>query len=278
VALAFVLVVAALYVLGIRAVHRTGERWPWWPTFAFFVFGLGGFSFIEFGFLGTWSVDLRWAFSTRIALLLFAVPGLLTLGQPVTLARRALASSGRLDAVLRSWPIRLLGNPIFAPLFALAAFMLFVTPIVGFLRLDPVSEGLITIIVPIVGFLMVLRLAGASEEGNQQGWFVAIEFMFAFIELLMDAIPGILLRLNGAILDRAPALVGTFPDWFPHALRDQQLSGDLLWFIAEVSDVPILAIFIIRWMRSDKKEASSLDDLSDAEMDALTQAHLRGNS
>jgi putative membrane protein len=50
----------------------------------------------------------------------------------------------------------------------------------------------------------------------------------------------------------------------------------MLWFIAEVVDVPVLVILLVRWMRSDRKEAKSFDDLSDEEYDAMTQAHLRG--
>ncbi|MCU1421320.1 MAG: cytochrome oxidase assembly protein, partial [Microbacteriaceae bacterium] len=38
---------------------------------------------------------------------------------------------------------------------------------------------------------------------------------------------------------------------------------------------PILILLFIRWTRVDRKEARSLDDLSDEEMDALTREHLR---
>jgi cytochrome c oxidase assembly factor CtaG len=70
-------------------------------------------------------------------------------------------------------------------------------------------------------------------------------------------------------------VAGPHPEWWPSPLRDQQLSGDLLWFIAELADVPVLIILFIRWSRVDKREAKSFDDLTDEEMDALTQEHLR---
>ena len=47
--------------------------------------------------------------------------------------------------------------------------------------------------------------------------------------------------------------------WFPSQLRDQQLSGDLLWFIAEVSDIPVLIFLFIRWNRTDRTEAKAID-------------------
>jgi hypothetical protein len=40
--------------------------------------------------------------------------------------------------------------------------------------------------------------------------------------------------------------------------------------------VPVLIILFVRWIRTDKREAKAMDDLSDEEMDALTQQHLRG--
>ena len=86
-----IVVAGVLYGLGIFYAHRNGVKWPLWPTFAFYVLGLGSYAWLEFGFLGTWSVDLRWAFTTRVAFLLFVVPGLLARGRPVSLARAAMS-------------------------------------------------------------------------------------------------------------------------------------------------------------------------------------------
>ncbi|MBK5238159.1 MAG: cytochrome c oxidase assembly protein [Actinomycetales bacterium] len=65
--------------------------------------------------------------------------------------------------------------------------------------------------------------------------------------------------------------------WFPNPLRDQQLSGDLLWAIAEVVDIPVLALLFITWRRSDKRDAKAIDKLTDEQMDELMKAHLRGS-
>jgi cytochrome c oxidase assembly factor CtaG len=120
---------------------------------------------------------------------------------------------------------------------------------------------------------MVLPITELS--GGRASFFIMVEFIFVFVELVADAIPGILLRLNGAVLDHVPAAVGLLPAWFPSRLRDQQLSGDLLWFIAEVADIPVLILLFIRWSRIDHKEQNQFDELSDEEVDALTREHLR---
>ncbi len=229
-----------------------------------------------FGFLGAYSSELRWAFTTRIALLLFAVPGLISLGKPVALTRIVLSGLPRrvVDRMLRSWPVRLFGNAIFAPLFACAVFLIFLTPIAAVLRDSTWSEWTITVLVPLAGMLMVLPMA--THTIIRTSLFITAEFLFAFVELLLDAVPGILLRLNDTVLDHAPAVLGRLPLWFPNALHDQHLSGDFLWFIAEIADVPVLIILFIRWTQSDRREAKSLDELTDEQMEELTREHLRG--
>ena len=201
----------------------------------FFVLGLGSYAWVSFGFLGAYSSELRWAFTTRIALLLFAVPAMISLGRPVALARLALEGrrASRLEATLRSRAIRLFGNAMFAPLFACAVFLVFLTPVAAVLRDNAWSEWTITIVTPLAGMLMVLPIAAHSII--RTSFFVTVEFLLAFVEMLLDAVPGLLLRLNDGILDHAPAVLGHLPFWFPNALHHQPLSGDVRGFIAGLS-------------------------------------------
>lgn len=278
VAVIAIVVAGGLYASGIIALAARGERWPLLPTLGFYGLGLGSFAVVNLGFLGVYDTELRWAFTTRIALLLFAVPGLLSIGKPVTLARRVLGGMPLkvMDAVLGFWLVRLFGNAVFAPLFALAAFMVFLTPLAGTIRLSSPGEAIITVLVPVVGLLMVLPIV---EHTNQRtSFFITVEFMLVFVELVIDAIPGILLRLNGSILDHVGPVLGTLPSWFPSSYHDQHLSGDFLWFIAEIADLPVLIVLFMRWQHTDRAEAKKLDELSDEEMEALTREHLRQNS
>lgn len=265
---------AALYLAGVARLRRRGHRWPARLTVAFLLLGLGSYVVISFGFLGAYSTELRWAFTTRIALLLFVVPGLMSLGRPIALARAALNAPGRrrTERFLASRPVRVFGNAMFAPVFACVVFLIFLTPVAAVLRGSSWSEWTISVLVPVAGMLLVLPIAAHSVV--RTGFFVTVEFLLAFVELLLDAVPGLLLRLNDGVLDGAGRVAGRMPFWFPTALHDQHLSGDLLWFIAEIADVPVLVILFVRWMRLDRREAKRLDDLTDAEMAALTQSHL----
>jgi cytochrome c oxidase assembly factor CtaG len=272
------IVLAALgYASCIVLIRRRGGRWRIRPTLGFVVLGLGSYAVIEFGFLGVYSGELRFAFTTRIALLLFAVPALLATGKPVELLRSALTGRAlhAVNRMLASKVIGVMGNAVFGPVFALAAFSVFLTPLAGVLRASPGAEDAIGLVVPAVGLLLVLPLTELVVV--RTGLFIAAEFLLAFAELVVDAIPGIVLRLSETLLDHASPLVGTVPGWFPSALRDQQLSGDLLWFIAEVADIPILILLFIRWSRHDRRETAAIDELSDDEVEALTQEHLRSS-
>ncbi len=275
-AFAAIVVAGGLYLAAIISLRLRGHRWPLRPTLGFFLLGLGSYAWVSFGFLGAYSSELRWAFTTRIALLLFAVPALISLGQPIALTRIVLSGLPLrvTEWMLRSWPVRLFGNAIFAPLFACAAFLVFLTPIAAVLRENTWSEWAITVLVPLAGLLMVLPIT--SHSVIRTSLFITAEFLFAFVELLVDAVPGILLRLNDTVLDHAPALLGPLPLWFPNPLHDQHLSGDFLWFIAEIADIPVLIILFIRWSRSDRREAKKLDELTDEQMEELTREHLRG--
>jgi putative membrane protein len=266
---------AVVYTVGVVVVRRKGEKWAGWRMAAFYVLGIGSFLAVNLGFLGVYSHELRWAFSTRTALLLFVTPALLALGQPVSLARKTLSQRGvdRLDRFMDSRAIKFLGNAVVEPFVTVFIFAIFLTPIAGALRLSPFGQAGVTILIPAIGLLLVLPLIEYSSR--RTAFFVTIEFLLAFVALIIDAIPGILVRLSGTVLDGVTRVAGVYPDWFPSRLRDQQLSGDLLWFIAELADVPVLIILFVRWTRVDRKEAKSFDDLTDEEMDALMQEHLR---
>ena len=272
-----IVLAAALYLAGVARAARRGIQWPVRFTVLFFVLGLGSFAVVEFGFLGAYSHDLRWAFSTRIALLLFVVPGCISTSRPIGLLRASLGEVGaaRIDRVLRTRLLKLFGNAIFATIFSALVFSVFLTPAAWVLRGTPVLTTAMGIIIPILGLMMVLPLI--EDAAGRTSLFITIEFLLAFVELVIDAIPGIVLRLNDAILDQGPRIgpaIASAASWWPSQLHDQHLSGDFLWFIAEISDGPILVVLFLRWTRSEKREEKKYDDLTDEQLDELTRQHL----
>ncbi len=88
-------------------------------------------------------------------------------------------------------------------------------------------------------------------------------------ELLLDAIPGIVLRLQ-----TKPA--STYFQHRPHypwsltPLHDQQLAGGVLWIVAEVLDLPFLILLFVAWTRADAREAADIDAMLEVERTART--------
>lgn len=273
-ALGFLLAVGTLYLWGLRRASRAGIRWQPWRIAAFYVLGLGSYAAVSFGFLGTYSPELRWVFSIRIALLLFVVPAGLALGLPLGLAKVAMRR-GRLRAFLSAVarkPVRLFSNSAVAPVLGLVVLSMMLTPLAGITRMSPLFEGLLGMAIPLLGLLMVLPMV--EEKTQVSTALIMVQFVFAFIELLADAIPGLLMRLSPTVFDGVATLGGAEPVWFPSALADQQLAGDWLWFIAEIMDLPILILLVVRMAKSDKGERKILDELTDQQMDELNDAHL----
>lgn len=271
---AVLLVTAAVaYAWWLVGARRRGARWSVWRTTSF-VAALALFAVLQFGIVGRYDQELRWAFTLRLALLFFAVPTFAALAAPVSLLRMGGPArwSTAADRVLDSRPVRVLGNAIVAPVVGLVLFAVLLTPLSAAIRQSGACPTAITVLVPVLGFTL---LAPLSEPGVlRSSTFVTIEFLLAFVELLLDAVPGIVLRVSNHVLDGSLVQAVGQP-WFPSPLRDQHLAGDLLWFIAEVADVPVLVLLFVRWQRTDRREARSVDALSDEEMAELTRAHLQ---
>ncbi len=71
-----------------------------------------------------------------------------------------------------------------------------------------------------------------------------------FVEFLLDAVPGIVLRLRTHLV--APGYWGVLHrPWGPSPLVDQHHAGAVLWFVAESADLPFMVILFRPWWESD---------------------------
>lgn len=114
---------------------------------------MGSYAVAELGFLGTYSTELRWAFTTRIALLIFAVPALLAVGRPLDLLVQAGGdgTAARVATVMRWRLVRLFGNAVFATIFIAVVFCVFLTPLAWTLRGTPWIAAVLAVAVPLLG-------------------------------------------------------------------------------------------------------------------------------
>lgn len=180
------------------------------------------------------------AATIQFTLLFFVAPVLLALGWPTTLPSHKLVS--------------LLG-PILACVVTLAWFL---TP---WLRVSLSHDYLYQ-----AGHLVALGAGwlfcapAVRARGHEAAAYPGL-ILVAFLELLLDAIPGIVITIRHDLL--AP---GVFLAHHSAAAAhtSQVHGGEVLWVIAEILDIPFLAALVYQWVRADARHAAVIDARLDA--------------
>lgn len=264
VTIALAVVVAAAYVGGVRTMRARGAavRWPRRRTT---VFGLGLIALVwtSCGFLQVYAGSAYWVWTTQTLVLWLAVPMLVLSGHPVQLARAAAGPNSRIDALLRSRFARVIGNPLVGPaLVPILSAVLFFGPLPGWAISSTPVGWLLHLVLLVVGALMVLPLIGLDEDASSLA--VGLSLAIGSFELVLDALPGVILRLHTGLVtswfdERA------HHSWTPMAVHDQRIAGAVLWCVAEVIDLPFLALVYRRWLRADARDAARVDAVLEAE-------------
>ncbi len=258
-AIVAVVLLVAGYGYGLR---RLARPWPAWRT-AVFALGLLLLVWTTCGFLQVNASSLYWAWTTQMLLLWLVVPILVLSGHPVQLARALSGPRGPIERVLRSRFCRVIGNPLVGPaLVPLLSVVLFFGPLPAWtIQWAPVG-WLVQLALLVVGALMVLPLVGLDDDATSLA--VGLSLAIGTFELVLDAVPGIALRLHNGLATswfdhRA------HHSWTPDALHDQRVAGATLWCIAEIIDLPFLWLVFRRWVRADARDAATADAVLEAE-------------
>lgn len=265
-------VVLVAYLLAVARVRRVGGQWPPLRTACFAGPGVGLILLASVWWVGAYSRVLFWDFTVQVTLLLIVAPVFLAFGRPLTLA---VAAGGRPAAVVTrvrsSRVFRFCAHPAFGPLLVpVFIFVLFFTGLLASTQRDAVVGEVVRVVFLLAGFVLALPLAG-EEGGATTSLAIAAGLFLGFLELLLDAIPGILVRLRDDLL--APGYYGAVHrPWGPSPISDQRFGGAILWFVAEIIDLPFLILLVSRWIRVDAQEAARVD----RELDALAAVRQPG--
>jgi putative membrane protein len=263
VALLAVAAAAVAYARGVATVRQGGGRWPG-VRVASFAAGLVLVVLATCSAVSAYAHVLFWMYVVQACLLLLVVPLLLGAGAPLTLTAAAAGPRGR--ARVERWSgsglARVARLPGFGPAVLIAVTaVLFFTPLMTFsLRSDAGGElvrlGLLT-----AG--LVVALPVTDEHVSLSSVAYAAALGLAFVEFLLDAVPGIVLRLQEQVLQGGYWSVLHRP-WGPSPLEDQHLAGAWLWFFGEAGDIPFIAALLVAWVASDAREARAIDAALDA--------------
>jgi putative membrane protein len=253
---------AAWYAHSVRRLLRAGGSWPVHRPLLFGA-GLVLLVWTTCGFLQAYGSSLYWAWTTQTLGLFLVVPFILLAGQPIQLVRHHSGRTGTVDRFLRSRLGGVLGNPLVGPaLVPLLSGVLFFGPVPAWAIAVPAFGWVLHVGLVAVGGLILLPLIGLDDEPSSLA--VGLTLAIGSFELVLDAIPGIALRLH-------TSLVTSYFDhraarsWSPNALSDQQVAGAILWCVSELIDLPFLLIVYRRWLRADARDAAVIDAVLDAE-------------
>lgn len=258
-------VVLALLVVGVLAGGRRTRDWSWGRLVPLLA-GVAVAVVAVDAWPGVYArVLLSVHVSQQLALLLLA-PVLIAFGRPAEPLRALGLHLPRPVATVH----RRLAHPLLAPvLVPVIASLLYFTPLLQITFDSRLAADLMHVVLLALGAVGAAPLAREDPAATSLG--VGLVVFLGLIELLLDALPGIFMRLATGTLEPVVA-VAARRDWGPSPFHDQQLAGAILWAVAELLDLPYLMVVFRHWIRADAREASQLD----AELDrAALERRLR---
>jgi len=262
IALAVSVAAVAAYAHGLHRLRARGRQWPRHRTVLFGV-GMLVYLYVSCGAPQVYGRTLFSMWTGQMLMLLLVVPGLVMGGQVVELNRMVAGPGSIGTRLLRSRPGRVLSSPLVGPvIIPVLSAGLFFGPVPGWAVASPVAGWLLQLLLVVIGSAIVLPLVATDDDRASLA--VALAMGIGFIELLLDAIPGIVLRLQTHISSTyfEHHLVQS---WSPSNLRDQQFAGGVLWCAAELLDLPFLILVFQRLIHADARDAREIDTVLDAE-------------
>lgn len=266
------------YAAGVWRLRRRGDRWPWYRT-AFWMAGMGVLLWTTNGSLNVYEQFLFSEHMLQHMLLTMAIPVLLVLGAPVTLALRTIQKRDDGSRGAREWILLLvhsrvatiLTHPITASvLFAASLWVFYYSPLFRWATTDHVGHEWMILHFLIVGYLFVQTLIGIDPVGNQAPYPLRLVLLLATMAL--HAFFGLAIISNtGLFLSDWYGAMGR--TWGAPPLVDQQAAGGIAWSVGEIPTASLAIIVAILWSRSDSREAKRRDRAADRDGDAELEAY-----
>ncbi|WP_280319672.1 cytochrome c oxidase assembly protein [Nocardia wallacei] len=273
------LVLAVLYLAGVRRLRSRGDAWPAGRTVAWLC-GCAVLLIATSSGVGRYAPAMFSVHMAQHMLLSMLAPILFALGGPVLLTLRALPPAGR-DAPPgpREWVLAAVHNPVSRfmtqPVVATAFF------VVGFYALylggifDSVVDShgahlLMNLHFLVSGYLFYWVVLGIDPKPRQVQSMTKVGMVFG--SLPFHAFFGVALMsmttVLGASFYRSIGL-----GWNTDLLGDQRTGGSLAWASGEIPLVLVMLALLIQWSRSDDRMAKRMDRAAERDHDADLAAH-----
>ncbi|MGH9288206.1 MAG: cytochrome c oxidase assembly protein [Acidimicrobiales bacterium] len=242
-ALLAVALTGALYTVGVRRLARRGRRWS--PSRGAAMAGALAVAIVatQSG-IGRLEGDRLWVHMLQHALLGMAVPLLVVLSAPLTLALQTAPPATRhaLRTTLHSRPARVLTHPVVAWCqFGGGLVMIYLTPLLdAAARNDPVHLLVHTHVV-VVGTLFLAVLVGIDPLPHRPPFGARLLALLAAVPF--HAVVGLALLSAGSPMA---------PDAYPR-LSDQRTAAGLFWGTGELFTLVVAGVILRQWWLGERR-------------------------
>lgn len=266
------------YLGGVRRLRKRGDSWPWYRT-ALWIAGMLALLWVTNGPINVYE---RYLFSVHMLghmLLGMAIPVLLVLSAPVTLALRAVRKREDGSRGVREWILLAVHSKVaavvthplvVAGLFAASLWVFYYSPLFAWATRDHVGHTWMVIHFLITGYLFAQTLVGIDPIPNRPPFPLRLVLLLATMAL--HAFFGLSLVTGTTLL---------LPDWYGAMgrtwgqlpLADQQAGGGIAWSVGELPTLALAIIVVFLWSRSDARDAKRQDRQADRDDDAELKAY-----
>jgi putative copper resistance protein D len=262
VGVALALVLSAGYACILLAVRRRGGRLPVLRVATFAVVGIGSLVLATCGGMAAHRSTSFVAAAAQSAVLAAITPVGVALGDPVGLGLRVLPAARAAAArrLLAGRWVRLAMFPLVGSVLATVLHLaMFVTPWLA-RSLDHAWLREATY-AALVGSGLVFVLPLLADDLAPAWCTPGVRVLVGFGDGLLDAVPGVVVMASPALLGAPVAayLRAADPLW------EQHVGGGVMFGLAELVGLPLLAATVAAWVRADRAEAAAVDARLDLE-------------
>lgn len=273
------IVLAVLYVKGVRVLRARGDAWPVGRVVAW-LSGCVVLLVATSSGIGKYAHAMFSVHMGSHMLLSMLVPILLVLGGPVTLALRALKPAGRggvpgprewLLAAVNSPVSKFLTQPVIAAVLFVAGFYgLYFGGIFDAYVGSHTAHILMNLHFLLSGYLFYWVVIGVDPSPHPLQPLAKLGLLWA--TLPFHAFFGI------ALMNMETVMGGWFYQqlnlpWVRDLLEDQRVGGGLAWGTGEMPLIVVMLALLVQWSRSDRRVARRYDRVADKDDDAALAAH-----
>ena len=270
--LGLLIFVTALYIRGVVALARRGDKWPIGRTISFAI-GISLLDYATSGGLGLYShFSFQYHMIAHMVISMIA-PIAIVLSAPLTLALRTVPIGrdkgerglrGALLAALHSRPTKIWTNPIVAlAIFDGSLFALYFTPLFSELMSGHFGHLIMNLHFIGAGLLFFHVIVGIDPNPKKVHHLVRIVMLLAAMSI--HAFFSVALMSSNSLIDGGYYQLLERP-WATDLLSDQKTGAAIGWAMGEIPIVIALIATFIQWVRTDAREAKRADKRSSIDL------------